>query len=141
MRNCSNPLLYDIYKFSHMIWSRNLNGILDDKWSLSMILSTFTKNVFWFVNCQLSYYQLYYVQTSTLQLAWRLPFQVRSCRPGSISRKNYLFGHIYDVICRLHLSRGIFKEGFQWIPCEENSETLECKNFSTESLIRVSKFS
>ena len=59
-----------------------------------LVHSTFCKNVSSSLTCGLSFYQIHYLQTSTLWLVWRLKSQRRSC----------------EVICVPYLLRGILNK-------------------------------
>ena len=67
----ANTRLHTIYKFPDMIWRWNLHweySLINKvcQWFLQLGYLTFSKNVFRSLNCTLSFYQIYYVQTTTL---------------------------------------------------------------------------
>ena len=91
--HCNRLLLRMIYTFLVIIWILNLHWgyILISKvgqWFYQLDYVTFSKNIFWSVNCTLFYKQIYSVQMSFLYLVERLAFKVRNCTPESISRKS-----------------------------------------------------
>ena len=59
---------------------------------------TFSKKVFWSVNCTLSLYQIFCFRTSSLKLAWKLKFQTISYTPESFSKKSHYITSFIDPI-------------------------------------------
>ena len=65
--NCNYSLLRIIYIFLDMIWIWNLHWgyiLINEaaQWFYQLDHVTFTKNVFWSVNCTVCFYQIYYIQ-------------------------------------------------------------------------------
>ena len=78
---------------------------------------TFSKNIFWSVNCTLFFYQIYSAQMSTLQLVERLAFLVRNCSPESISRKSHVTTFITLSIDAIY--QAILNVSYQLTPFRE----------------------
>ena len=83
------------HKFLVIIWILNAywGYILIGKvgeWFYQFDCVTFSKNIFWSVNCTLFYNQIYSVQMSSLYLVKELAFKVRNCTLESISRKSHV---------------------------------------------------
>ena len=101
-------LLHIIYEIPDMIWWWNLN------WGYSLI----NKAGFWIhqvghltflcVNCPLFFRQIYYIQTLSSDLKWRIISNKELYTRKYCQEKSY--GNLYDVIYRLHLSKGILNE-------------------------------
>ena len=90
--NCVYILMHTINEFPDMIWSWNLH------WGYTLIIQLvsdfinlvrFHQLLVWFVNCTLSFFQIYYVQTSPSQFVWKITLQVSSCTPERIFRKSH----------------------------------------------------
>ena len=69
--NYNYSLLRIIYILLDMIWIRNLHWgyiLINEvgQWFYELDHGTFSKSVFWSVNCTLPFYQIYYIQMSTL---------------------------------------------------------------------------
>ena len=116
---------------------------------------TFSKNVFWYVDCKLPFYQIYYVQMSA---GVKVDISCKKLHTRKYFQEKSL-DRIYNVIYGPHLSRSILKESFQPILCHEIINSVHeliityvsdfvcfrfqanmCENVSTKRLIRISKF-
>ena len=101
---------YYLQFFWHDMNLKLILEVLFDKWSCSMILSTWSRHLF--LKCilvckfSLSFCKICYVQKSNLWLVLMLAFLPRSCKHCKKFHEKSR-DHIHDVILWPHLSKGM----------------------------------
>ena len=97
---------------------------------------TFSKNVFWYVDCKLPFYQIYYVQMSA---GVKVDISCKKLHTRKYFQEKSL-DRIYNVIYGPHLSRSILKESFQPILCHESINSMHKSIITSCTCAYVSDF-